>query len=178
MIYVFLAPGFEESEAICPIDILRRGGLDVVTVSVTDDREVKGAHGIAVKADMCIGQLCDPCPQAIVLPGGMPGTLNLDACETLKQYISGAGEDTLLCAICAAPMILGKMGLLKGKRATCYPGFEEHLLGATLGGKVEKDGNIITACGMGVAHQFGLAIVEALLDTDTANTIQKAILLG
>lgn len=178
MVYVFLAPGFEESEAICPIDILRRAGLDVVTVSVADDKVVTGAHGIPVIADMCIEELDDPCPQAIVLPGGMPGTLNLDASAKLKQYILDAAEDTLLCAICAAPMVLGKLGLLCGKKATCYPGFEEHLVGAALGGKVERDGRVITACGMGVAQQFGLAIAEALVGSDAANAIEKAILLG
>lgn len=178
MIYVFLAPGFEESEAICPIDILRRAKLDVVTVSVTDDLLVTGAHGIAVKADALIADLDDCHPQAILLPGGMPGTLNLEGCEKLKQYILASREDALLCAICAAPMILGKLGLLAGKKATCYPGFEKHLTGATLGQSVERDGNIITACGMGVAQQFGLAIVEALVGADAANAIGKAILLG
>lgn len=178
MIFVFLAPGFEESEAICPIDILRRAKLDVVTVSITDDLVVTGAHGISVKADMLIADLPKTCPEAIVLPGGMPGTLNLESCEALGQYISAWAKDTLLCAICAAPMFLGKMGLLEGKKATCYPGFEQHLAGAILGGKVERDGNVVTACGMGVAQQFGLAIVEALVSVDAASAIEKAILLG
>ncbi len=177
MVLVFLAPGFEESEAICPIDILRRAKLDVVTVSITDEREVVGAHGIAVKADVCLGNLPVCHPEAIVLPGGMPGTLNLEASEELKKRILASDEDTLLCAICAAPMILGKLGLLEGKNATCYPGFEEHLTGATLSDGVVRDGNVITACGMGVAQQFGLAIVEALLGADAANAIQNAILL-
>ena len=178
MIFVFLAPGFEESEAICPIDILRRAGLDVVTVSITDDREVTGAHGITVKADVCLADMPDCHPDAILLPGGMPGTLNLKACDALRHYLLKAERDTLLCAICAAPMILGELGLLEGKHATCYPGFEQHLTGAILGDKVEWDGNVITACGMGVAMQFGLTIVEALCGAEASQNIEKAILLG
>ena len=177
MIFVFLAPGFEESEAICPIDILKRAELDVVTVSISDDREVTGAHGITIKADITLSQL-PPChPEAVVLPGGMPGTKNLDACEELKKLILSAKEDgALVCAICAAPMILGKMGLLEGKKATCYPGFEEYLTGATVAGRVRVDGNIITACGMGAAIEFGLAIVEELKGKALAQKIKDAVL--
>ena len=177
MIFVFLAPGFEESEAICPIDILKRAELDVVTVSISDDREVTGAHGITFKADITLSQL-PPChPEAVVLPGGMPGTKNLDACEELKKLILSAKEDgALVCAICAAPMILGKMGLLEGKKATCYPGFEEYLTGATVAGRVRVDGKIITACGMGAAIEFGLAIVEELKGKALAQKIKDAVL--
>ena len=178
MIFVFLAPGFEESEAICPIDVLKRAELDVVTVSITDDREVVGAHGITVRADVTLSQLPDCHPEAIVLPGGMPGTKNLDACEELKKRIRQAdmAGDVLLCAICAAPMILGKMGLLEGKKATCYPGFEQYLEGAIVTGRVRTDGKVITACGMGAAIEFGLAIVEELKGKNTAEKIKEAIL--
>ena len=177
MIFVFLAPGFEESEAICPIDILKRAELDVVTVSIADDREVVGAHGITFKADITLSQLPLCHPEAVVLPGGMPGTKNLDACVELKKLILSAKEDgALLCAICAAPMIYGKMGLLEGKKATCYPGFEQYLTGATVGGRVRIDGKVITACGMGAAIEFGLAIVEAVKGKKAAETIKEAIL--
>lgn len=177
MVFVFLAPGFEESEAICPIDILRRAELDVVTVSISDDREVTGAHGITVKADVSLAQLPVCHPEAIVLPGGMPGTLNLEASVALRERVRQAyDEGAYICAICAAPMILGKMGLLEGKKATCYPGFEQHLAGATVGGRVQKDKNIITACGMGAANEFGLAIVEALKGAAVAGKIKEAIL--
>ncbi|MBE6673065.1 MAG: DJ-1/PfpI family protein [Ruminococcaceae bacterium] len=177
MILVFLAPGFEESEAICPIDILKRASLDVVTVSITDDREVTGAHGITVRADVTLAQLPLCHPEAILLPGGMPGTSNLNACAELKRLIRSAdNEGAWLCAICAAPMILGEMGLLDGKKATCYPGFEEHLAGATVGGRVRTDGRVITACGMGAAIEFGLAIVEQLQGREKAEAIKDAIL--
>ena len=177
MIFVFLAPGFEEGEAICPIDILRRAELDVVTVSLTDDREVEGAHGITVKADVALCDLPQCHAQAIVLPGGMPGTKNLEACAALRQRILQANEDgALICAICAAHMILGNMGLLENKKATCYPGFEQYLTGATVGGRVKTDGNIITACGMGAAVEFGLAIVEAIKGATCAAKIKEEIL--
>ena len=177
MVLVFLAPGFEESEAICPIDILKRASLDVVTVSITDDREVQGAHGITLKADITLSQLPVCHPEAVVLPGGMPGTKNLDACGELKKLIRAANDDgVLVCAICAAPMILGKMGLLDGKKATCYPGFEQYLEGATVGGRVRTDGNVITACGMGAAVEFGLAITEVLKGKSTAEKIKDAVL--
>ncbi len=177
MIFVFLAPGFEEGEAICPIDILRRAELDVVTVSVTDDREVTGSHGITVKADVALCDLPACHPEAIILPGGMPGTKNLEASAPLRERILRANEDgALICAICAAPMILGNMGLLEDKKATCYPGFEQYLTGAVVGGRVKKDGNIITACGMGAAMEFGLSIVEALKGAAVAANIKSAIL--
>ncbi|MBE6639357.1 MAG: DJ-1/PfpI family protein [Ruminococcaceae bacterium] len=178
MVFVFLAPGFEESEAICPIDILRRAELDVVTVSITDDREVTGAHGITVKADVSLSELPLCHAEAIVLPGGMPGTKNLEACAVLQDWIRLAQKDkALLCAICAAPMILGKMGILEGKKATCYPGFEQYLLGATVvGGSVRTEDNVITACGMGAAIEFGLAIVAALKGIQASEKIKNAIL--
>ena len=177
MVFVFLAPGFEEGEAICPIDIMRRANLDVVTVSVTEDREVVGAHGIAVRSDVLLRELPKCHPEAIVLPGGMPGTTNLQACQELRERILQANkEGAYICAICAAPMILGEMGLLVNKKATCYPGFEDKLTGAIVGGRVKTDGNIITACAMGAANEFGLAIVEALVGQSEAERIKNAIL--
>ena len=180
MIYMFLANGFEEVEALCPLDILRRAGLDVRTVSITPDRAVTGAHEITVMADIS-GDVFEAAPDAspdmIILPGGMPGTSNLDQSPLVDAAIQAAvSNGAYLAAICAAPMVLGKRGLLEGKRATCYPGFEPFLFGATeIGGRVICDGKIITATGMGVAQEFGLALVTALTDEATAGRIHKAI---
>ena len=176
MILVFLAPGFEESEAIVPVDILRRAGLDVVTVAVGEDRAVQSSHGITVQADITADTLPDCLPEMLVLPGGMPGTRHLDGSQFVRSYLEKAyTEGRYIAAICAAPMVLGKQGLLAGKNATCYPGFEQHLTGATVGGDVVKDGKIITARGMGVAVDFGLALVETLCGSEKAAAIREAI---
>ena len=184
MIYEFLAEGFEEVEALCPLDLLRRSGLSVVTVSVSADgsRMVKGAHGIGVEADITADEAAEMLRtrddlEMIILPGGMPGTKNLDASELVHSFITeAAGAGAVLSAICAAPMILGKRGLLVGKKATCFPGFEEYLAGAEVGGRVAVDGRIITSCGMGAALEFGLALVEALKGKETAEALGKAVL--
>ena len=204
MIVLFLAPGFEEVEALAPLDLLRRAGLEVVTVAVReaktnrlieklnrlgvsasnlwdDPRTVTGAHGITVTADIVEGALPGRLArasslEAVILPGGMPGTANLDASPVVEKTLElAADKDAYLCAICAAPLVLGKRGYLEGKRATCFPGFEEYLTGATVGGKVIRDGKIITAAGMGVAQEFGLEIISALLSPDKAGEIRAAI---
>ena len=204
MIVMFLAPGFEEVEALAPLDLLRRAGLEVITVAVRtaetnrtvaqlnrigvtaanlwdDDRTVTGSHGIPVTADMTEGTLAHFMgkgfiPEAVILPGGMPGTTNLDASPTVEQALEiAAGQGAYLCAICAAPLVLGKRGYLAGKRATCFPGFEEYLTGATVGGKVIRDGRIITAAGMGVAQEFGLEIISAMVSPEKAGEIRAAI---
>ncbi len=204
MIYLFLAPGFEEVEALAPLDLLRRAGLEVITVAVReaetnrlvdklrrigvsaanlwdDAPTVTGAHGITVTADMTESGFARYLnegfsPEAVILPGGMPGTANLDASSTVETALERASEKgAYLCAICAAPMILGKRGYLKGKRATCFPGFEEYLEGATTGGKVIRDGRIITAAGMGVAQEFGLEIVSALVSPAKAGELRETI---
>ena len=206
MIYMFLAPGFEEVEALMPLDLLRRAGLDVTTVSVRsaadaelltncrnigtaatnlwsrDSRLVTGSHGITVTADITEAELAsrlsaDFAPEALILPGGMPGTSNLDASPTVEAALElAASRGSYLCAICAAPLVLGKRGYLVGKRATCFPGFEEYLEGAAVGGKVIRDGKIITAAGMGVALEFGLALVAALKGDETARSLRRAVL--
>lgn len=203
MIVMFLAPGFEEVEALAPLDLLRRAGLEVVTVAVReaktnqlidrlgrigvsatnlwdDDRTVTGSHGIPVTADITEaalpGRLARASLEAVILPGGMPGTTNLDASPMVEKTLElAAAKDAYLCAICAAPLVLGKRGYLNGKRATCFPGFEEYLAGATVGGKVIRDGKIITAAGMGVAQEFGLEIVSALVSPEKAGEIRAAI---
>ncbi|MBE6763619.1 MAG: DJ-1/PfpI family protein [Ruminococcaceae bacterium] len=177
MIYVFLAEGFEEMEAIAPIDLLRRAGCDVRTVAVGDSLVVKGAHGIPVTADLSESETVTDGLQAVILPGGMPGTLNLEASEKVQELIGYAFENGLvLGAICAAPSILGHRGFLQGKRAVCYPGFEKELLGATVeNASVVTDGKTITAKGAGVADRFGLALVAALVDEQTANSLREGI---
>lgn len=177
MIYMFLAEGFEEVEALAPLDIIRRAGLEIKTVGV-GSKTVIGSHGIPVTANITVDEFFDAAPDMVILPGGMPGTKNLDANETVHKAIADAVKNgAYLCAICAAPMILGKLGLLVGKKATCFPGFEEYLAGAIVTGqKVAVDGRIITAKGMGAAVEFGLAIVAALKDEATADELAKAIM--
>lgn len=162
MVYVFLADGFEEIEAIAPIDILRRADIPILTVGVTG-KSVTGAHGITLEADILMDSVEPDKLSCIILPGGMPGTTNLEKNEKLSALIDFAAENKLLiCAICAAPMILGKKNLLNGRKATCYPGFEEHLHGAKLSNFVCQDENYITAVGAGAALPFGYAILNAL----------------
>lgn len=177
MILVFLAQGFEEIEALTCIDILRRGGLEVKSVSIHQDKLVEGAHGIVVQADM----LFDEIPldaQALVLPGGMPGTLHLKAhqglCTLLLSYANQ--EDKSIAAICAAPSILGELGILKSKKATCYPGFENQLIAAKVSRRsVVKDGNLITANGPGHAMDFALKLLEHLAGRDQAKAIAHGL---
>ena len=175
MIYLFLANGFEEVEAIAPLDLMRRAGLAVTTVGV-GGREITGAHGICVHADISDDEFNDDAPTLVFLPGGMPGTLNLAACPAVHRAIDAAiRTDAYLCAICAAPSILGDLGLLAGKEAICYPGFEDRLTGARISKKrVVRDGKIITAAGMGVAVELGLCLVELLCGTERANELRVA----
>jgi len=178
-IYLFLADGFEEIEAIAPIDIFRRAGLEVVTVSVNHQKEVQGAHGIVVLADTLFSDNDYLGDNLIFLPGGMPGTTNLDNHEGLKKLIAQqASKHGKIAAICAAPSILGKMDLLKGKEAICYPGFESLLKDARISDvKVVQDGNIYTAKGPGVAIAFALAIVASISGEEKAGEIAKALML-
>lgn len=185
MVYVFLAEGFEETEAICPVDILRRAGLNVLTVAVADrDAEssscdVTGSHGITVTADITAAELdLGETPELVVLPGGMPGAANLEKSAAVREWVlSAARSGAFVGAICAAPMVLGKLGLLEGKSAVCYPGFEKHLSGAKIvDAPVVRDGNIITARGMGAALDFGLALVAALRGDGAAEAIKKSVM--
>ena len=161
MFYCFLADGFEEVEALAPVDILRRAGVPVTTVGVGGE-VIRGSHDIYVTADMSIDEFeINDEISGVILPGGMPGVKNLYADELVRDAVSYcASRDLYICAICAAPMILGRMGVLTGKKATCYPGFEDELLGAeTLAEKVVVDGKIITSRGAGCALDFGFEIV-------------------
>ena len=177
MIYMFLANGFEEVEALCPLDLLRRAGLDIKTVGV-GGKYITGSHGITVTADMTEEELNDTAPSAVILPGGMPGTTNLDASAVVHRALDDAKKNgALIAAICAAPMILGKRGDLVGKEAICYPGFEKYLDGATVSeNRVVTDGRIITAAGMGVALEFGLALVSALCSPEKAEELRRAVI--
>ena len=177
MVYVFLANGFEETEAIAPIDILRRCGLDVVTVGIGEE-VITGSHGISVIPDITE---VDFAPSEdidmIVLPGGMPGTLNLEKSRTVQDAIDYCTENgKYIGAICAAPSVLGKKNLLTGKKATCFPGFEDFLLGAEFtGAPVEADGKIITARGAGVAVEFGLKLAEVLKGSAASDKVRAAM---
>ena len=177
MIYFFLAEGFEEIEALCPIDILRRAGLEVKTVGI-GSKQICGAHGITVTADMLDSEYQDKNPELIFLPGGIPGTLNLKASDTVQRAIKEALEcDAYIAAICAAPMILGELGLLQGKEAVCYPGFEDKLIGARISEKkVVQDSKILTAKGMGAALDFGLMIAQIFKGKKTADDLRHAII--
>ena len=161
MIYTFLADGFEEIESLAPVDIMRRAGLSVTTVGI-GKKEIVGAHGICVIADIADSDLDFNMineAELIFLPGGMPGTKNLDASPTVHKALDIATEqNAYIAAICAAPMILGKRGMLNGKSAVCYPSFEEYLIGASIPSdkRIVTDGKIITAMGMGVAYELGL----------------------
>ena len=172
MVYIFLANGFEEIEALYTVDVLRRAGVDIKTVG--------GSHNIPVVCDVYKDEIdINDDFDMIILPGGLPGSTNLDSDETVDSFIKVASEkNKFICAICAAPFILGKRGLLKGKHATCYPGFEKELIGASIpiDCDVVVEKNIITARAMGSADIFAFSILEALKSKEDAESIKKAIL--
>lgn len=172
MIYIFLAEGFEEMEALAPVDILRRAGLDVTTVGVTG-KVVSGSHKIPVTADITADEVSFSDMEAVVLPGGLPGTNNLEASEIVKKSVEYCiANDKYIAAICAAPSILGHMGILEGKKATCFPGFDKELMGAEYtADSVTVDGKIITGKGAGVSINFALKLTEILKDKETADKL-------
>lgn len=181
MVVVFLANGFEEIEAITAIDILRRAGLNVQTVSISEDLRVTGAHQMTLVADI----LFDPWLalndineiEAVVLPGGMPGTTNLSTHHPLNELLTRLNAKTIVAAICAAPMVLGELNLLNGKKSTCYPGFETHLRGAqVLEENVVVDLPYITSRGAGTAFEFALTLVKVLKDENTSNQLAESMI--
>lgn len=176
---VFLANGFEEIEAIGTVDILRRAGIEVTTVSITADPVVVGAHNIPVTADVIIEKADLANSDALILPGGMPGAANLDQSEKVKEALLDQYRNKkLVAAICAAPMVLGGLGLLKGRKATCYPGFEIKLIGADVtGAAVEVSDNVITGKGPGLVTNFALTIVETLKSKAVAEEVAAGMLL-
>ena len=177
MIYVMLAEGFEEIEALAFVDILRRANIDVQTVAANNSETVTGSHGITVVADIKIENICEM-GDGIVLPGGLPGTYNLkDNDQVVKMLNDHNKAGKYIAAICAAPSILGKYGFLENKKATCYPSFEEELGGAIYSSdRVVTDGNIITSRGAGTAHDFAFKFVELLKGESEANKIRSSML--
>ena len=177
MIYLFLANGFEEIEALTPVDILRRGGAEVTTVGI-GGTEITSSHNITVKADISDREFSVMNNvEGIILPGGMPGTKNLEKSSTVIKAVKYCFERNLVIgAICAAPSILGHLGILKNKKATAFPGFERDLFDAELDSEyVSADGNIITARGMGVSVDFALALLAAFRDSETAEKVRTSI---
>ncbi|MCX7841854.1 MAG: DJ-1/PfpI family protein [Clostridia bacterium] len=179
-VLVQMADGFEEIEAIAVIDILRRAGVDTKLVSISDNKTVVGAHDIAVNADLTFSEADFEDCDMIFLPGGGPGTKNLKAhkglAEKLLQFDSSR---KWIAAICAAPTVLGVLGLLEGRRAVCYPGCEEELLGAKPGtSNVEVDGHVITSKGAGTALELGLKLAEILAGPEKANALKKGMLIS
>ncbi len=176
MVYVFLAEGFEEMEALAPIDILRRAGLSVQTVGI-GGREITGSHGVTFIADVADDAFTPDDMEAVVLPGGMPGTKNLESARTVSAALNCAvRENVVVAAICAAPSILGHKGFLQGKRATCYPGFESELHGAEVTGEsVVVDGRFVTASGAGAALDFALALVSCLRSEQEARHLREVL---
>jgi 4-methyl-5(b-hydroxyethyl)-thiazole monophosphate biosynthesis len=179
MVLVFLANGFEEIEALATVDVLRRAGLQVVTVGV-GGQTVTGSHGIVVTADQSDSEALPTAKdglQAVVLPGGLPGTENLRESAVVNACLDQAAADgVLLCAICAAPSVLGRKGMLQGRKATCYPGYESDLLGAECTDtSVAVAPDRITARGAGVSIPFALAITERLVSAEKATQLGEAM---
>lgn len=177
---VFLATGFEEVEAVGTIDVLRRGGIETVTASVTGHKTVIGVHNIPVIADELFENLDYTIYDALVLPGGGPGSEMLNAHEGVRNALVDHYEKgKLIAAICASPRVFGSLGLLQGKKATCYPGIEPELIGATLVNEpAVTDYNIITGRGPGLVFDFGLAIVRYLSDSACdADDVAEGMLL-
>ncbi len=174
---IFFATGYEEIEALTVVDLLRRAGIEAECVSIDNEKSVKGSHNINVSMDSGIEDIDFGSFDILVCPGGMPGTLNLEACKKLTDNIRKFNEEgKLIGAICAAPSIFGHMGLLQGKKACIYPGMEAELKGAeVVYDKVAKAGNIITSRGMGTAIEFGLEIVAALVGRETADKLGKSV---
>ena len=177
MVYVFLADGFEETEATAPIDMLRRAKLDVKLVGVGTSTPTS-SHGIRLAADITEADVkLDDSLQLIVLPGGMPGTLNLEKSAAVQSAIQYCTDNGIpVGAICAAPSILGKLGLLNGRKAVCFPGFVQYLTGADVLNKLcVTDGQFTTACGAGAAIEFGLELVKVLCGESRSAELRSAI---
>ena len=177
MIYEFLADGFEEVEALTPYDMLLRAGAEIKTVSLNRVKTVIGTHGIKIEADITLDEAVQT-PDAVVLPGGMPGARNLRVSETVCRIVKEtAARGGVIGAICAAPFILGELGLLEGKSAICYPGFEKCLHGAKISDKrVAADGKIVTAAGMGVALEFGAELITVIYGIEKAEEVLRSVM--
>lgn len=177
-VVMFFAEGYETVEALMVVDILRRGGVEVTMASINDDEFVRSSHGVNVEMDAVLGEIDVLTYDAVVLPGGMPGTLNLGESEAVKKALLAMNEaGKIVAAICAAPGVLGKYGLLEGKNACSYPDHEVNLHGANvLRDPVVTDGRIVTSRGLGTALEFGLILLEMLESVEKADQIRKAII--
>lgn len=176
-IFIYLTDGFEEIEALATVDILRRADLDVKTVSITGNKQVTGAHAITVAADLLFEEVLIDMAQMLIIPGG---TIKYNEHEGLRKQVKEFNEKGgLVSAICAAPAVLGGLGLLNGKRATCYPGFEAYLEGADLhtSENVVVDGTIVTGKGPGLSLEFALTLVEVLAGKEKRNQVASALLV-
>ena len=176
-VYMFLADGFEDIEALIPLDVLRRGEVDVTTVSITDSNIVESAHGVQMITDAIFEETDLSDADLLMLPGGMPGASNLNAHEGLRQALLKQNEEgRLISAICAAPLVLGGLGLLRGKRATCYPGFEDTLIGAEYTAELfTVDGNITTGEGPAAALPYAYTLLARLTNNETAQAIAEGM---
>jgi 4-methyl-5(b-hydroxyethyl)-thiazole monophosphate biosynthesis len=176
-VYIFLADGYEEIEALTVVDLLRRANIDIQMISITGNLQVTGSHHITTTADQLFEEVNYEEADLLVLPGGMPGTMNLlehEGLDLLLREFHGKGK--ALAAICAAPRVLGSKGILQGKMATCYPGNEKELLGAQImSATVVIDGNITTSRGLGTAIDFSLSIIKSLKGEEEALDIAKVI---
>lgn len=175
-VYEFLANGFEEIEGLAPVDILRRAGIDIQTVSITGSERVQSSHGVTVLADKTFEEAGDfSDADMLLLPGGMPGSTNLNAHEGVRQaLLRQNAQGKRIGAICAAPMVLGSLGLLQGRRATCSPGFKEYLTGAEYTGELfTVDGNIITGEGPAATLPYAYKILSFFTDEDTTRKLQR-----
>lgn len=176
--YIFLAPGYEEVEMLTVVDMVRRAKLDIDMVSITDQREVTSSHNVTIIADRLLAETDFAAAQMLILPGGIPGTPNLRACEPLCEQLKqfAANAEKWVAAVCAAPTVLGELGILDGRKATCYPTFADKIIcGEYLEQPVVRDGHVITSRGMGTCIEFAGEIITALKDRETAEQIKTAI---
>ncbi len=179
MVFVYITEGFEEIEALTPVDVLRRADIEVATVSMEEQLYVRGAHDIEIACDMTFHESEKFTADMLVLPGGMPGTMGLAKSEQLLSRIRSEYEKgTWVCAICAAPLVLAKAGILKGKNATIYPGMEKEIEGAIYSGEtVCVDGNIITSRGPGTALPFAFALVAAMAGKESMDSLKRSMVV-
>ena len=179
-VYVFLADGFEDIEGLTVVDLMRRADIDIKTVSIKKSKEITTSHGITMLTDLTFAETDFTDADMLVLPGGMPGTKHLGECKPLVSLLQRqAAANKNIAAICAAPMVYGKRGLLKGKKATCYPGFDKFLEGAEYtGNMVEVVDNFILGKGPGAAPAFGFTILEKFAGAEKALEVKKGMLLA
>ena len=175
---IFLATGYEEVEMLTVVDMLRRAKISIDMVSITDQKEVTSSHNVTITADKTLSEVNFDEAEMLILPGGIPGTPNLRACDPLcKKLKEFAANGKKVAAVCAAPTVLGELGILAGKKATCYPSFADKLAtGDYVKRPVVTDGNVITSRGMGTCIEFAGVIIEALKDKATADAVKEAII--